>query len=62
MKYEYDQAVTTLRAAKIRLNEIQQFQLLRTASEKQQQVQAQLESIRSWENEVDRLKKEIDKY
>jgi len=62
LKYEYDNAVTTLRAVKIRLNEIQQFQLLRTASEKQQQVQAQLESIRSWENEVDRLKKEIDKY
>lgn len=62
LKYEYDYAVTTLRAAKIRLNEIQQFQLLRTASEKQQQVQAQLEFIWSWENEVDRLKKEIDKY
>jgi len=62
LKYEYDNSVTTLRAAKIRLNEIQQFQLLRTASEKQQQVQAQLESIRSWENEGDRLKKEIDKY
>jgi len=62
LKYEYDNAVTTLRAAKIRLDEIQQFQLLRTASEKQQQVQAQLESIRSWENEVDRIKKEIDKY
>jgi hypothetical protein len=62
LNYDYDQAVTNLRAAKIRLDEIQQFQLLRTASEKQQQVQGQLETIRSWENEVDRLKKEIDKY
>ncbi|MBX3163276.1 MAG: DUF4339 domain-containing protein [Bacteroidetes bacterium] len=62
LKYNHDQAVTNLRAAKIRLNEIQQFQLLRTASEKQKQVQRQLETIRSWENEVDRLKKEIDKY
>lgn len=62
LKYDYDQAVTTLRAEKIRLNEIQQFKLLRTASEKEQQVQRQLETIRSWENEVDRLQKEINKY
>jgi uncharacterized protein HemX len=62
LNYQYDEAVTTLRAEKIRLNEIQGFTLLRTASEKQQQVQRQLEVIRSWENEVDRLKKEIDKY
>jgi hypothetical protein len=62
LNYDYDQAVTNLRAAKIRLDEIQQFQLLRTASEKQQQVQGQLETIRFWENEVDQLKKEIDKY
>jgi hypothetical protein len=62
LKYEYDQAVVNLRAAKIRLNEIQQFQLLRTASEKQQQVQAQLESIRAWENEVERLRSEMNKY
>jgi uncharacterized protein HemX len=59
---DYNQAVTNLRAAKIRLNEIQQFQLLRTAYEKQEQLQGQLETIRFWENEVDRLKKEIDKY
>lgn len=62
LKYEYDQAVTNLRAAQIRLNEIQKFQLLRTASEKEEQVQAQLETIRFFENEVDRLQKEIDKY
>ena len=62
LKYDYDQAVTNLRAEKIRLNEMQQFELLRTASEKQQQVQRQLETIRSWENEVDRLQKEINKY
>ena len=62
LKYEHDQAVTNLRAAKISLEEIQKFQLLRTASEKEQEVQAELEIIRSWENEVDRLQKEIDKY
>jgi uncharacterized protein HemX len=62
LKSEYNQAITNLRAAEIQLNEIQKFQLLRTASEKQQQIQEQLEYIRSWENEADRLKKEIDKY
>lgn len=62
LKYEYDQAVINLRAAKIKLEEVQKFQLLRTSSEKQEQVQAQLEIIRSWEKEVDRLQKEIDKY
>jgi uncharacterized protein HemX len=62
LKSEYNQAITNFRAAEIELNEIQKFQLLRTASEKQQQIQEQLEYIRSWENEADRLKKEIDKY
>lgn len=62
LKYEHDQAVTNLRAAKISLEEIQKFQLMRTASEKEQEVQAELEIIRSWENEVDRLQKQIDKY
>lgn len=62
LNYDYDQAVTNLRAAKIRLDEIQEFQFLRTTSEKQGQVQEQLEIIRSWENEVERLKREIAKY
>ncbi len=62
LKYELDQAVTNLRAARIRLNEIQQFQFLRTAQEKQQQVQEQLEVIRSWENEVDRLQNEVNNF
>lgn len=61
LKSKYNQAITNLRVAEIDLNEIQKFQLLRTPSEKQQQIQEQLEYIRSWENEVDRLKKEIDK-
>lgn len=59
--YEYNQAITNLRAAEIRLNEIQEFRLLRTPSKKQQQIQQQLEYIMAWENEVDRLKMEIDK-
>jgi cell division protein FtsB len=60
--YELNQAITNLRAAEIRLNEIQEFRLLRTPSKKQQQIQQQLEYILAWENEVDRLKMEIDKY
>jgi cell division protein FtsB len=59
--YELNQAITNLRAAEIRLNEIQEFRLLRTPSKKQQQIQQQLEYILAWENEVDRLKMEIDK-
>jgi len=58
---ELNQAITNLRAAEIRLNEIQEFRLLRTPSKKQKQIQQQLEYIRSWENEVDRLNMEIDK-
>ena len=62
LKYEYDQARTNLREAKIGLDEIQKFQLLRSVSVKEQEVQEQLEIIRLWENEVDRLQKQIDKY
>ncbi|TAD90805.1 MAG: DUF4339 domain-containing protein [Bacteroidetes bacterium] len=62
LNYEYDQAVTNLRAAKIELEEIQGIVLLRSKSEKKQQIQAQLEVIATWESEVKRLKNEIDKY
>ena len=62
LKYERDQALTNLRAARINLEEIQKFQLLRTAAVKEQEVKDELEIIRAWENEVDRLQKEIDKY
>lgn len=62
LNYEYNQAITNLRASEIRLNEIQKFKLLRTGSEKQEQIQQQLEYIMGWKNEVDRLKNEIDNY
>ncbi len=62
LQAQYDNAVTTLRRAQLQLEETQKFKLLRTPDEKQQQVQSDLEVIRSWENEVDRLKREIDKY
>jgi hypothetical protein len=44
------------------LEQIKAFQLLRTSSEKERQIHAQLEVIRSWENEVERLKDEIERY
>ncbi len=62
LKTDYDNAVTTLRAENAKLEKIKEFVLLRSASEREQQIQAELEIIRTWENEVDRLKKEIDKY
>lgn len=62
LKMEYDNAITSLRFANERLEQVKQFQLLRSSSEKARQIQAQLEVIRSWENEVDRLKKELEKY
>ncbi len=62
LNYEYNQAITNLRAAEIRLNEMQKFKLLRSAAKKQEQIQQQLEYIMAWKNEVDRLKNEIDNY
>ncbi len=62
LKYQYDEAVVQLRAARLRLDEVREFQLLRTMSEKEAQVERQLEVIRSWENEVSRLQNELRKY
>ena len=62
LKTEYDNAITTLRAENVKLEKIKEFVFLRSASEREQQIQAELETIRTWENEVDRLKKEIEKY
>jgi hypothetical protein len=62
LKYQYDNAVTTLRSEKLTLNEIEQFQFLRTSDEKQQQVKRQLQIIRSWENEVTRAKQALEQY
>jgi hypothetical protein len=62
LRNQFDQTVTSLRAAKLKLEDIQQFHFLRTEAEKEGEVEAQLEIIRQLENEVDRLKKEIEKY
>ena len=62
LRLEYDHALNQLRFAKTQLDEIRQFKLLRTRSEKESQMQAQIEAIRRWENEVDRLNGEMGRY
>lgn len=62
LKYEYDNAITSLRYAKEKLEQVKQFQLLRTPDEKASQIKEQLEIIRNWENEVERINNEINKY
>ncbi len=62
LKSEYDQAIINLGAARINLEEVQQFHLLRSYSDKQQQIVEALSSVREWENEVNRLKRKIKQY
>jgi hypothetical protein len=62
LKNEYDNAITSLRFAKERLEQVKQFKLLRTPDEKAAQVKTELEVIRNWENEVERINNEIIKY
>lgn len=62
LQAQYDNAVTNLRKWKIQLNDDQQFKLLRTSVEKQAQLDRDLEAIRNWEKEVERLQNEINKY
>jgi hypothetical protein len=54
--------VTRLRAANIKLNQLQEFHFLRTPSEKQEQIENQLEVIRSWENEVEQVRNRLNQY
>jgi non-ribosomal peptide synthetase component E (peptide arylation enzyme) len=62
LKARYDAAVNNLRRAKIQLDDVASFHLLRTLDEKDAEVSAQLEVVRSWENEVDRLKYKLDNF
>lgn len=61
LRAQYDAAVAALRVEKSRLNSISSFELLRSSSEKREQIQAQLVRISSAQTEVDRLKSEIGK-
>jgi GYF domain 2 len=62
LKARQDGAMTSLRAAKIELNQIQDFELFRSSSDKNRQIQKALYDIRMWENEVDRLQNMINQY
>lgn len=62
IRQQYDNAVVRLRAEYIELEELQEFHFLRTASEKEEQIGTQLSVIRSWENEVQRLKNLLNQY
>ncbi|MCX8486871.1 MAG: GYF domain-containing protein [Crocinitomicaceae bacterium] len=62
LKRRYDEAVTRLRAANIKLDQLQEFHFLRTPSEKQEQIENQLEVIRSWENEVEQVRNRLNQY
>jgi len=62
LKRRYDEAVTRLRAANIKLDQLQEFHFLRTPSEKQEQIENQLEVIRSWENEVEQVRNKLNQY
>jgi hypothetical protein len=62
LKRRYDEALTRLRAANIKLNQLQEFHFLRTPSEKQEQIENQLEVIRSWENELENVKNRLNQY
>ena len=62
LKRRYDEAVTRLRAANLKLDQLQEFHFLRTPSEKQEQIENQLEVIRSWENEVQQVRNRLNQY
>ena len=62
LKLRYDEAVTNLRAANIKLDQLQEFHFLRTPLEKEEQIENQLEVIRSWENEVERVRNKLNQY
>ncbi|MEN9987138.1 MAG: hypothetical protein RLZZ585_177 [Bacteroidota bacterium] len=62
LKRRYDEAVTRLRAANIKLDQLQEFHFLRTPSEKQEQIENQLDIIRSWENEIQQVRNRLNQY
>lgn len=59
LKSDLDESYVELEAAKYKLNDISQFQLLRTASEKNYQIKSQIQLIKDWESHIRRIKSEI---
>ena len=46
--------------AKLKLEKIKEFHFLRTFSEKEEQINTQMDIIKAWENEVIRLKAQLN--
>ena len=60
LQLRLDQAQDKLEEEKAKLEKIEEFHFLRTFAEKEEQVNAQMLIIESWENEVQRLQLELD--
>lgn len=60
LTFRYNQAVDKVEEAKLKLEKIKEFHFLRTFSEKEEQINTQLDIIKSWENEVIRLKAQLN--
>lgn len=61
LKQSLSDANTELRLAKEKLSRIKEFTFGRTASEKEQQITQQYKIIQTWEDEMERLKGELNK-
>lgn len=61
LKDDLNKSEINLRSAELKLQDIQQFQLLRTRSEKQVQINNQLERIQQWEHRIEQLHQAINK-
>lgn len=60
LTFRYNQAVDKVEEAKLKLEKIKEFHFLRTFSEKEEQINTQMDIIKSWENEVIRLKAQLN--
>ena len=60
LQLRLDQAQDKLEEEKAKLEKIEEFHFLRTFAEKEEQVNAQMLIIESWENEVQRLQLELN--
>lgn len=62
LQKQYEIAIANLRDAEYELEEIQKFVFLRTASEKREQVNQQMEVVREWELQVEKVKRALDNF
>lgn len=60
LTFRLNQAVDKVEESKLKLEEIKAFHFLRTFSEKEEQINNQMVIIKAWENEVIRLKAQLN--